>query len=409
MRNKLLYLLPIIVGLNGISFHIFNLNIRFDQLLAVILSFILILRIMRGAQKLYIDLPGKFLIMFFAISFFSSYFYSPDKNYSIIETINILSAASIYFLIPNFINSNKNEKKFLKVFVLSGIFMCGLGVLLFILAHLGITDYGVNLTVNPPAIAYGVYSTMYEPNIFGSYSVIYFIYSLNIILIKDFSTASKRIFLFLLFFSATGVFLSFTRGVWLAAIVASIISIVLLKRRYPLKLILSNFIKYLLGVGLIIAISLGYMISDTFLLYKIDNFLNASSGTGYGRLQIWSIALEDISKRLILGSGTYSFAAIYSPSSHNAWIGNFLITVIHDTGIIGAFLFLSFLSILIFHGLKKTTFKSYNFNANIFSLSMALIAMLIAFFFTSGFGLGYAWLPLGLLSYFYKKQKLARN
>lgn len=409
MKNKLFYILPLIAGLNGISLQAFNLNIRLDQLLAVILCLILFFRVLIGRQKFYVDLPGKFLILFFFISFISSYVYSPDRNYSIIQTINILSAASVYFLIPNFIANENIEQKFMKSFVVSGIIMCGLGIFFFIIAHLGITDYGVNLIDDPATTPYGVYGTMYEPNIFGSYSVIYFIYALNIVLIKDFSLASRRTFLSLLFFSAAGAFLSFTRGAWLAAIIAILFSIILIRSRYKQKHLFKNFSKYLITACFVLSLFLGFIISKGFLLYKIDNFLNASSGTGYGRLQTWAVALDDINNHLLLGNGTYSFASIYGKTfyspSHNAWIGNFILTVIHDTGIVGTILFLSFLGSLILPFIKKPKIEINIFNANSFSLSMASVAMLIAFFFTTGFSLCYSWIPLGLLSYFNKKQK----
>jgi len=407
MRNKLLYILPLIAGLNGISLHAFNLNIRLDQLLAVILCVVLFSRIIIGKQKFYLDLPGKFLLAFLLISFFSSYFYSPDRNYSIIQTINILSAASVYFLIPNLLTNDKIEKKFLKSFVFTGIIMCGLGIFLFIIARLGITDYGVNLR-DDFTVPYGVYSTMFEPNIFGSYSVIYFLYSLNIVLLGDFTLASKKTFLILLAISAAGLLLSFTRGAWLASIITIILSLIVIKSKFKKKHIFRTFTRYLIGSGLVLFLISDAMTSKGFLSYKIDNFLNASSGTGYDRLQIWAVALGDIANHPLLGNGTYSFAAIYAKTpyspSQKAWIGNFLLTVIHDTGIIGATLFLSFLSLLILRSVEKPKLNIHYFNTNGISLSMASVAMLIAFFFTTGFSLCYSWIPLGLISYFYKKQ-----
>jgi len=407
MKKKLFYLLPFIAGLNGISFRFANLNIRLDQLLAVILLIFLAFDLLIGGKKLFIDLPGKFLILFFVISFLSSYLYSPDSHYSIIQTINIISVASVYFIIHAYLTDKKTEGKFLKSFVYAGIIMCGLGIFFFVFANLGIINYGVNLIDDPATTPYGVYGTMYEPNIFGSYSVIYFIYSLNIILLKDFGLESKRTFLYLLFFSAAGVFLSFTRGAWLAAIIAILLSLILIRRRYKQKHVFKNFSKYLITAGLLLSLFLGFIISKGFLLYKIDNFLNSSSGTGYGRLEIWSVALDDINNHLLLGNGTYSFAAIYaktfySPST-NAWIGNFILTVIHDTGIIGAIVLLLFLGTLILRSIRGAINKSLNLNANSFSLAMACIAMLIAFFFTTGFSFCYAWIPLGVISYFNKK------
>lgn len=400
-------------GLNGIAFKFANLNIRLDQLLAVILIIFLIFDLLIGRKKLYIDLPGKFLIMFFIVSFFSSYVYSPDRNYSIIQTINILSAASVYFIIPNSITDIKIETKFLKSFVYAGIIMCVMGVALFIIAHLGITDYGVNLIDDPTTTPYGVYSTMLEPNIYGSYSVIYFIFALNMLLIKDFSTIKKRILVYLLFVSAAGVLLSFTRGAWLAALISIFMSLIILKKRHRKKKLIKQFATYLSFAGIVIVAIVGFAISNYFLLYKINNFLNASSGTGYGRIEIWTLAIGNIPNHLLLGNGTYSFAAIYATRfydpRHNAWIGNFLVTILHDTGIIGIIFFFGFLIILLGKGILKRNENEANAN-NIelfpFSLSMSSIAMLIAFFFTTGFSFTYAWIPFGLISYFNNKRKL---
>ena len=235
MRYKLLYLIPFLAALNGVNIRFYGLNIRLDQVTALFLVLIVGLIILIGKKYLYLDLPGKLLILFIVWSFIATLLNAPDLNYSLLQTINIASAASIYFVFTNLLNTQDRINKYFKYFLLSGILATGYGMIIFILSMVGINVYGVNLTKDIYS-AYGVFATMKEPNIFGSYSLVYFIITSSILISLRQRREKPNPLVFLAFIaSSSGIFLSFTRAVWLAALIGLAILGIFLSRVFKKK------------------------------------------------------------------------------------------------------------------------------------------------------------------------------
>ena len=411
----LLYLLPFLTALNGINMKMAGLNIRTDQLFVVLLIIIILSAILLGKIRFYLDKAGRLLLLFFLWSFVVSLFFSPDSKYSIIQTINLLSSASVYFVLTNLLRPIKFINKYFKCFLLAGIFATSYGILIFVLSLMGLNIYGVNLS-DDFSVAYGVFATMREPNVFGSFSLLYFILSSVIIVSLP---RSKRkydnLIFFLLLTSCFSVFLSFTRGVWFAACIGIIVTLTFNKRLFKF---FSQKIKFVFSMGsLLVAIFIiaNLFISTSIFYYKLSHFLDFKGGTGAHRMEIWKNALDSIQKSPILGHGTYSYATLFSPTLPGpgdqksvAWIGNFLLILLHDTGIIGTILFLWVIKVLLKEGIKTTKKLRHTdpMNAAIsYGLCLSLMCMLIAFFFTTAFSFVYAWSILGLISVYVRYGK----
>ena len=385
---------------------IFRLNVRADQVAAVILLFVLLAKVLLGIRRLYIDFPAKMLLLFLAISLVSSIFNAPDPRYSILQTINIASVSSIYVVLTNFLDSEGKIKQFLRYYLRAGFFFMLVGVSLFVLSlALRTRLYGVNLDGDNPYLAYGVYATMREPNIFGSYCLIYFVVSLGLLVVGKRCEIGTRRFLKLLFFiSSLGLILSFTRGAWLGGVLGAALLIHFVFEYFRGATRKRRTIAILLSVMVIVLI-VSSVASDFFLSYKIRNLLQYKSGTGLGRLIVWGEALRGTEHHILLGNGTYSFASLFNLNGsyndlQNAWIGNVFITALHDAGVLGFIAFMAMLIGLIIMGTRKFK-KSKEQIGSIPVLSlifvMAMVGMLLAFFFTTGFSYGYAWIPLGVL------------
>lgn len=407
MNSILLFLLPFCLSLSGVNINVFNLNVRLDQLVVCILFVQLIAKkIIKGKNIIY-DIPSIYLIIFLTISLFSSLFYSPNSTYSAVQTLNIASVSLTYIVLVNYLSVETEFIKSLKYYLITGIIVSIIGITLFVFSKLNISSYGIVLD-DSGAFAYGISSTMREQNIFGSYSLIYFVIAFGLIIHPIKNIVSKKIVQALICTSALALFLSFTRGAWLGAIIVC-----------PLMLFFqpdyktgrnTNFNKYSKNILVIIAIgfiifSISSVVSPTTLTYKIENMFEVQDGTGLARIIIWDQAWANIKEHLWFGQGTYSFGALNNPVSGeegvitNAWIGNFVLTALHDTGIIGTILFGGMIFTLLKKGIsmsKNITIASYD-RALAFSFSSAVISLLIAFFFTTGFSYGYGWYLLGLL------------
>lgn len=411
MRYKLLYLIPFLAALNGVNIHFYGLNIRLDQVMALFLVLLVGLIILIGKKYLYLDLPGKLLILFIVWSFIATLLNAPDLNYSLIQTINIASAASIYFVLTNLLNTQDRINKYFKYFLLSGILATGYGTIIFILSFVGINVYGVNLTKDIN-IAYGVFATMREPNIFGSYSLVYFIITSSILISLRKRRDKSNPLVFLAFIaSSSGIFLSFTRAVWLAALIGLVILSIFLSRVFKKNKI--KLVVYIVLFGLIIYFAASFFEFKSIILYKITHLFDYKTGTGAGRISIWQNAVQSYLHKPFVGNGTYSFASMYPPilingQAHYAWIGNFLLTLLHDTGIIGTFIFLTMIIVLLkkgFQNAKKLNFFRPFHSATIIGLCLSLICLLIAYFFTSGFSFVYSWSVLGLIGVYNRLAK----
>jgi O-antigen ligase len=413
---KIINLLPFLSALNGINMKLAGLNIRMDQLIIVFLMIILFLSNILGKIKLYLDKTGRLLLLFFIWSFAISFLLSPNHKYSLVETINLLSSASVYFVLTNLLRSKKNINKYFKSFLWAGILSTSYGIIIFVLSIIGLKIYGVNLNENG-SMAYGVFATMREPNIFGSFSLIYFILSLVIILsLPKEKRKYNKLVVYLIFSSGLGLFLSFTRGVWLAAIVGVIITLGTNKE-------ISNYIRkkgtsiFLLAIFVFFILIIGnILISNSIIRYKISHLFDYSGGTGAGRIDIWENAFKSFLESPWFGRGTYSYAAIYSPElvgsggqESVAWIGNLFLTLLHDTGIIGMVIFLGMTFVLLKEGIKsaKWFMDVSPMNAAIsYGFCISLVCLIIAFIFTTGFSYVYAWSVLGFIGVYNRNRKL---
>jgi len=402
MTNRLLFLIPFLAALNGVNFVFFELNIRLDQVIVVILMLILIWNHIFRQIKIKIDFVGKLLIAYLVISFISTFMFAPDLKYSIIQTINISSSASVYFVLINFLNNDYIKRKYLRYFLFSGIIFIGYGVVIFFLSLLGMNIYGVNLADNLSS-EYGVFATMREPNIYGSFSLVYFMLSLTILVtVQKELIKFKRIITYCFIISMLGVFLSFTRGVWIGALIGT--AILLLT---SIKYNFSTKFRTKLGLYILVIIGVFFIVNNLvpnfYFTHRLSILTDYQGGTGAYRLLLWEEALHNFLSSPILGNGTYSFASLCATSigGESAWIGNFILILLHDTGVIGTVLFLIMILVLLKNNLSKlkNAILINHFNASVLlGFCIALVSMLIAFIFTTAFSYVYSWSIFGLIS-----------
>jgi O-antigen ligase len=323
------------------------------------------------------------------------------------QTLSIISIAIIFILISESIATEEQLNRFTKYFIFSGIIFCTIGVLFFSLSILGLMNYGGNI-VDDLTTPYGAYGTMVEPNIFGGYCLGYFIFSFTLALTTK---ASNGLIIYLLSTSFLGLYMSFTRGAWIAACIGLFLALLYIKQT---KVINVKRLGFLIVFAVILYALVGTLTSNYFLTYKIINIINTDSGTASLRLAVWGAALENIKNHLLFGTGTYSFATIMGDGSYdphtNLWIGNLFITLLHDYGIVGFFLFSLFFISVVFTSIRLVRQKYNNIESEdkwmLLSLCLSVISIYIAFFFTTGFSLSYSWIFLGMIALYKRKLEL---
>jgi O-antigen ligase len=397
--------MPYLSALTGVDFLVGGLSVRLDHLVGIILFVFLFISILK-VKKIYLIKNDLFLIALWLLSLVVSYYNAPDTKYSLIQSINLITVGLSYFVITNQIKTKKHLDLFISAGFNTALFVSFFGTILFIVSFIIKKPlYGVNIeqSINIP---FGIYFTIKEPNLYGSFMFVHFFLSVIMLFEKtnqSFGISDKKIKA-IVFFTAIGVLLSFTRGIWLATIVCLFLYYI-----KSIKRVLNNFYKiFIIVLTLVVfyTVTLNYF-GITFLKYKIDNFFSIEEGTGEGRVFIWLTALDNWAekKNFLFGNGTYSFASFYNKGSYesdtNAWIGNFLVTLLHDYGIIGLVLFFCFLvGLLRTKKIKKLLMhnaKLKHYKALIISFRLAILGVLIGFFFTMAFSLTYVWMLFGLM------------
>jgi len=404
MRRNLILLMPILSVLNGVDIAIGGLTVRFDHLFGVFLFFIVLYQAIL-LNKIYSSKQDIFLILLWLLSIIVSFSSAPDVKYSLVQSINLITVGFSYFVITNLITTRQALKKFVVISLNTATIISILATVLFIISMLIKKPlFGINIE-QTETVPFGIYFTTKEPNIYGSYMLANFI----TVFVLYFEKAnislgiSNRRAKYILFSTGIGVLLSFTRSVWISLFICILI--------FNFKSI-SKLYKNLPKLGFIILglIVFYYVATNvlgiTFLKYKIDNLFSADSGTGEGRVLIWITALDNWvqQKNYLTGNGTYSFASFFNNGSYdtttNAWIGNFLITLLHDYGIIGVILFLTYFILLIKRPSNKSNINvryDYAHEKLFYGLKLAAIGVLICFLFTMAFSFTYVWILFGLV------------
>jgi len=411
--KKLVFLLPLFSSFNGLSLKFLGISLRLDQIAVIFLSIIIFLhKKIVSKEKIVLSKEYILLVLFFIVSLGSSILNSPDKLFSVVQTINIITNSLAFFVVVNTLNSIEIIVEFL-VFGFNTVLLISIiSLLLFLFSYISGTQlYGINLTQNQNE-AFGVFFTMREPNVFGSYMILYFLLAFVLYIDEDNSSFYfKKSFLSLvLVFTGISILLSFTRGAWLAVLL-SIFTFYL----FSLGKVKRNYFKIILMpvVVLFIFFILSNVLKIEFLSYKLDNFVSTKGGTSEARLWVWFKALDNWinQKNYLIGNGTFSFASFFNvggySASTNAWIGNMPLTILHDTGVIGfIFFFLFYVSLVVgtFVVLKKAEKNHYLSTKKksilipfCWGFVLGIVGIFIAFFFTVALNYTYPWLFMGLL------------
>jgi O-antigen ligase len=274
------------------------------------------------------------------------------------------------------------------------------GVLAFAL-YLGRHAAGPGIQLEPVTGAPMVYGTLYEADIFGSYMSAAFLIALA--MASDETVRHKTSLYIVCALAALGLLLSGARSAWGAAVLGAVLLLALLRlgrggRRTRLA---PRFAGGLVAVAVVVGVGLAVAPSSvTHALWaRAQGLLNFGSGSGYGRVLLYKVALAEWKAHPLLGTGpgTFSYRLPGDTAPGPAWLPNLTLQVLHDTGVLGLLAML-----WLWAAFYVTTVRALRrappglLRAALGGLIAAATALLIAFQLTPGFTLGYSWALLAL-------------
>jgi O-Antigen ligase len=407
LRPYALLLLMCLVPLNGITLTVGRTNVRSDQLLVVLMVVGLGLSAVFAGRRLYVDRPLAAIIALLGLNALSTIFVSPALGYSAMQVLNLTATWAIYAVIVNCVSTTDDADQLthrvLLLFALAaivGIFAFGAG-----LAGYSIGMANVEGGPLDAGQAYGAFGTAVEPNIFGSMCQAAFVVAGAMLLFG----ARRRVGLWgILAVTGLGLLLSFTRGAWLGAIcgllAAALLAPVVGRRVSLMPLVLPTVAG---ALGLI------WLWTDEgpaglFFRYKIQNLVNPQSATASYRLVSYGLAWAQVIQKPVFGWGTFTFAPLLAQGSdvkqlgveHAIWISNYVLLILHDTGIVGLIVFGVLIAAVLRLGLRtaRALLAERPESADtVLALVASVIGLLVSFLASSGFTFTYPWVVIGLI------------
>ena len=409
-RRALLEALPFLAIVNGVPLRVGGVAIRVDQLAALALLIPLAASVVSGRRQLRLDVTTRWLAVLLALNVLASLVHSPARSYSLQQCANLASAWSIYVVLVNFVETREELGRLFDRALWAALAASGIGVAAFVLGVSGFPLGGAEVStiaVEHLTQAYGAYGTMFEPNIFGSFTGAYLVLALGVLAFTgpaSVEASRLRLVRWTAVGCAAGLVLSFTRSAWLGAM-GSVVVLATLGGRTRAVRTSRVIVPVVVLLGLVLVLLLLPGNAGTLLRFKLANLLNLGSQTMTLRVLTYTLALQQTLEHPIIGSGTFTFAPLVAQGGdfaqfenwRNLWIGNYLLLALHDTGVLGLVAWVGMLWSVLRRGVRATASADPELGSSALTLTAAVASLLIPFLATTGFSLGYPWLLIGLL------------
>ncbi|MDZ4713763.1 MAG: O-antigen ligase family protein [bacterium] len=208
-------------------------------------------------------------------------------------------------------------------------------------------------------------------NLFAAYIMIIFFFNLCFIVYSK-KDSNRKFYIVSLIVNFMGLFLTQTRGVWIATIIG--LSIFILRKP-----------KYILPIG-IVAILLLAAFSDV-IMERAATVINFKTDIStLGRVQAWLASYLLIKENLLVGYGYDAFRDLMNSvipvyfvvvtHSHNTYL-----LILLEFGLIGFILFFSFYFKALYYSFKLRKNSEPIMFKYIYGLQLSFIAMIVAFIF----------------------------
>ena len=425
----------------GIRWH--GVNLRLELIAAVALA--LVAFVTRRMAAIRMGVVELCLAGWLAVGAFSSVVFSPAPHESLRLTLVLVGMVGIYGLAVVFLPSRADLARAAVVWIGVGTLVAAIGIveaILYVLvdSNSGIafdgSAFGTIIVITPR-----VTSTMWEPNIFGSYLLTVWALAFALSRAPAAQTPRRKWALRIaMAVAATGIVLSTTRVVWVVAALLglSMVAVALYQGILTRRGLLADFVNPSLagmaaGLALAMAMSVvtcpitrtsiavssnanpsagspptaanpfngpGCSRGGSAFFQQSSGFFHPDSTSSFtGRLKVAQLALKGWLHRPLFGNGSGSYAYVFGAAG-GSWIGNLELHVLFDTGIAGLLLLLVALVAAARPAIRVlgSAVRAWETTHYIlFGLVAASLALIMTYQFTDGTWLGFTWVFFGML------------
>jgi O-antigen ligase len=383
---------------------LFGLHVRLEYIATSVALLAILVEWFKGRIGLNLRLRpfDYWLIAYVGMNFFSSVVTSPAPSMTLRwATLNAL-VVTPYFLIRVIIRNERQVWLALQGLLWVGVVEAVYGTLAFLCNHFWNTVWGVE--IGQYGLIPGTYGTLYEANLFGSYSACTAVMFLALFLL---SKEPKRYWYGIgVMLCLIGAFFSLARSVLLALPIPilGLFWISAKRGQFRLRSLLPAAIAASVVLVALSPFVLEY-VRTRFSTISTDNV--AADSSTFGRLVQMAAAVDDVKVHPILGTGTSSFQLLFNLADVEyvnyddegvGWISNSPLRILHDTGVVGLSFFLLFLGTLAKASYQALGFAARSTKVSIIALSAGVLLYAITFQATEATLLTFTWVHLGVLA-----------
>jgi hypothetical protein len=330
-----------------------------------------------------------YIVANYASSLFMSVAPGQTAKWATQQTIVILA----YFLLRIIAGQQKTFSLAIRILVGVGAIEAGYALICFFSNLLFNSEFGVE--IGQYGTFPGTYGTTYEANLLGAFSAATFILSLTL-----YFKEKRGILLLASLLSYAGLLISLSRAAILASIaVLAILGYVGFRMKFIQWRTIRAVTTAIVAISLLLAPAVIPLYIERFSTVEISD-VSADPDTALRFLTL-ATAADDILQHPILGNGTSSFQLLvsyrelgFTDVDMGTWIGNTEMRVIHDTGLLGFGLFVTFIASLGWAGWKLLHRQENN---ELLALLLSGVVYCITFQATEGTLLAFSWVHLGLI------------
>lgn len=349
-------------------------------------------RVRPSLKQLALNRADLLLVGYLVVAFIASWLSAPSLS----ESLKFLALMAFGVVLFWFVRASvaTGAREFERA-VISLIVIGAAAMLYGILAWL-VYPFGTNLGVQTYVLqnfeTWSPYGTLWDANTFGIFAM-----ALALVLMTlwfDLPGALPRGWLGAgIVVALVAMALSLTRTAWIG-LGAGVLLLILYSPQRRRAMALGSTALLLVALALVVNSALaGADVSAG----SLERLLTSQSI--FFRLDVYARAWSDWLQNPWLGNGVNVFAQKYTAyAGQRDWISNFVLMTLHDTGIVGFGLLVSWLAWLgfsIIHALRAA--RPGRVKTFVLALSLAYAALLVAYQGTTLFWLGWNWVYLGLL------------
>jgi O-antigen ligase len=338
-----------------------------------------------------------FVIGYVFCNYASSVMGSPDPKltlrWALLNNLVILP----YFLVRILVRDEEALRRVFKAFLTIGIAESTYAVAASASSHAFGTSFGVDVDQYATGLG-GIYGTQSEPNLLGSYCACL---AIMLLILYFLDKRRPRWVMPGAVLALGGLFVSLSRAAILAFACAALVVLFIGLRSGRIRT--KQLVRVTLMVGLLLApilIANASNISSRFANWS-DKGVRGDADT-VGRILEWAVAIQTIQEHPILGNGTASFQLLADAKQlpilgDRPWVGNYLIRILNDSGLVGLVLF-GIVAVRIGKEAKDCVERRVRGYGIIIALVAGCLVYAIAFLSTDGTMLSFFWVHVGLLS-----------